>query len=156
MCSKCEALRREGPPQRKTTDPPPVHLLNPRPTHSPADFIQKRFFLVCFWVLLGKESSKTAYKYFCKKSMSKTFPQKSTTKCHFPLDFFVLSRFFGVSRRWELKKNYEKVTNKSCRKAFIYTKQLTKNPKTIFFLICFYHVFGRFGAFLGEGSSKTP
>jgi hypothetical protein len=33
----------EGPPETKSTDPP-VHFLNPRPTHPPADF-----FFSAFW-----------------------------------------------------------------------------------------------------------
>jgi hypothetical protein len=33
----------EGPPKKKSTDPP-VHLLNPRPTHPPSDFFFLDFF----------------------------------------------------------------------------------------------------------------
>jgi hypothetical protein len=46
-----------------------VHLVNPRPTHPPADFFSLEF-LVRFWAFLGKGSSKTHTKNR-KKSMLK-------------------------------------------------------------------------------------
>jgi hypothetical protein len=63
----------DGPPRtfaKSQTDPP---------THQPTFFFLA-FFLVLvrfrFRAFLGKGSSKTPLKYFCKKSMSKTFPKK--------------------------------------------------------------------------------
>jgi hypothetical protein len=58
---------------------PPVHLLNPGPTHPPAVLPPPpphthTFFGVRFWALLGKGGSKAPHKHFCKKSMSIFFP----------------------------------------------------------------------------------
>jgi hypothetical protein len=38
---------------KKKIDGPPVHFLNPRPTHPPSDFFFWTFFLVRFWAFLG-------------------------------------------------------------------------------------------------------
>jgi hypothetical protein len=132
---------------------PPAHGLNPSPTHPTSDFFPLDF-LVRFWAFLGKASSKTPHKYFCKKSMSKTFPQNNRQKfrCQFFLDFFLFYRVFGcfsaikVPFKATTKTFYKKV---SCQQVF--TKNSTKNPKPIF--LDFVSL--RFWAFLGEGSSKT-
>jgi hypothetical protein len=53
-------------------------------------------FSVRFWAFPGKGSKKTPYKYFCKKSMSKTFPKKidkNSMSVFFPT-------FYGLSRFW--------------------------------------------------------
>jgi hypothetical protein len=61
----------------------------------------------------------------------------------FFLGFFCFIAFSGVFQRWEFKNTQKYVLQKtSCRKVF--TKNSTKNPKPIFFLVFFYHVFGRF------------
>jgi hypothetical protein len=95
-------------------------------------------------VFLGKGSSKTPQKYFCKKSMSKTFPKKIDK--NFDVSFssnFCFIAFSGVSQRWEFKNTTKNVLQKkSCRKVF--TKNSTKNPQPTFSRIVFYHVFGRF------------
>jgi hypothetical protein len=41
---------------------------------------RRLFFLVSSWAFLGKGSSKTPQKYFCKKFMSKTFSEKIDQK----------------------------------------------------------------------------
>jgi hypothetical protein len=94
---------------------------------------------VRFWAFLGKGSSKTPQKYFCKKSMSKTFPKTidRDLDVSFPSTFFVLSRF-----RVFLSDGTSKHTKKtSCKKHRVERFLQKKRPKT--------------HAFLGEGSSKT-
>jgi hypothetical protein len=72
--------------QKKPTEPP-VHLLNPRPTHPPPSrLFFLGFFLVRFWAFLGEEISKTPLKYFLQK-VDKNFDVS------FSSAFFVLSRF---------------------------------------------------------------
>jgi hypothetical protein len=133
---------RRGAAKTKSTDPP-VHLLNPRPTHPPSD-------LVRFWAFLGKGSSKTPQTYLYKKSMSKTFPKKSTN-----ISMSVFSRLFfiafsGVSQRWEFKSTTKNVLQKkSCRKVCTKIDQESKTDVFSNFIL------SRFWAFLGEGSSKT-
>jgi hypothetical protein len=76
MRSVNQSTANEGPAKNKSTDParavPPTHPL----THLPTFFFLG-FFVSTFSGVLGKGSSKTRCKYFCKKSMSKTFPKKS-------------------------------------------------------------------------------
>jgi hypothetical protein len=89
---------------------PPVHLLNLRPTHPPADFFFFWFFFVRFRAFLGKGSSKTPYKY------SKTFLpyEKKSTKISlsaFPRLFLFIA-VSGVSQRWDFKNT----TKTFCKK----------------------------------------
>jgi hypothetical protein len=114
---------------------------------------------VRLWTLgfLGREgSSKTPLKYFCKKSMSKTFSRKIDKNFH--VSFFSTSFCFivfsNVSQRCEFKalqKTFCCFARNSCRKVFTKNRQKIQNR---FFFLCF--VFSRFWAFFGEGSSKTP
>jgi hypothetical protein len=78
----------EGP-QKKPDGPP--RTFSKSQTHPPAI---RLFFLVRFWAFLGKGSSKTPQTYFCKKSMSKTFPKKIVKNFdgQFFLDFFRFMR----------------------------------------------------------------
>jgi hypothetical protein len=109
----------------------PVHLLNPRrdpPT-------RRLFFLLRFGAFLGKGSSKTPLKYFCKKSMSKTFSNQidKNYDVSFSSSFFCVIAFSGFSAMGVLQKN-------SCRK-----KLLRKNrpkSKTVFFSIFFITFWG--------------
>jgi hypothetical protein len=122
-------LQFRGAGQNKSTDPP-VQLLNPRPTPPPTQIFWV-FFLVCFWAFLGKGSSKTPYKYFCKKSMSKQFPKKSTkiSMSVFPrLPLFY--RVFGFFSAMGVQKGTTKnvLQTKPCRK--VCKTNSTKNPKT--------------------------
>jgi hypothetical protein len=130
--------------RKKKSTNPPVHLLNLRPTHPPPDFFfLDIFFKVHFWAFLGKGSSKTPQKYFYKRSMSKKIQKfRQKFRCQFFLDFFCFIAFSDVFQRWEFKNTTKNVTKKSCRK-FLYKKS-DKKSKTDFFLIFFYHVFGRF------------
>jgi hypothetical protein len=76
------------------------------------------FVSVSFWAFHGKGSSKTPYKYFSKKSMSRTFFDVS-----FSSGLRVLSRFRLFRSDWSSNTH--------------------KNPKPIF-ADFFNHVFGRF------------
>jgi hypothetical protein len=92
-------------------------------------------------------SSKTPYKYFCKKSMSKTFAEKINQNfdVRFSSTFFVLSRsrVFLSDESSKTPQDHKKHFAKtSCRKFF--TKKSTKKSKTEFFSIYFNHIFGRF------------
>jgi hypothetical protein len=77
MCNTHETPGDEDEGAAKKFDGPPVHLLNPRPTHHPT-FFSLIFFEVSFWAFLGKVITKTPHIFFCKKSMSKAPPKKST------------------------------------------------------------------------------
>jgi hypothetical protein len=140
----------EGPAKPKPTDPP-VHLLNPRPTHPPAGFYFLPFFLVSFWAFLGKGSSKTPAHIFTKSACRKLFPKKIDKNFHvgFP-SIFLFYRVFGFFEAMGVQKHYEKRFTKNRVETF-----LQKNPqksKTDFLSIgSFYHVFGRFSA---EGVQK--
>ena len=137
------------------THKPRVSKDQPRSLHSPVAFFFL-FFLVRFWAFLGKGSSKTPQKYFCKKPMSKTFSEKilrKSTKISisvFPL-LFLFYRVFRCFLAMGVQKHYKKrFTKKSCRKVF--TKKSTKKSQTdCLSIFCLSH----FWAFLGEGSSKT-
>jgi hypothetical protein len=97
-----------GAAKTKSTGPS-IHLLNPSPTRPPADFLFLGFyFIVRFWAFLGKGSSKTPYKYFCKKSMSKTFSKKVDEHFDgsFSSTFFVISRFLGDRSSKTLQKSF--------------------------------------------------
>jgi hypothetical protein len=146
---------RKGHSKKKVTDLD-VYLVNFRGTNQPPKNISSLFFLVRFWAFLGKGSSKTPLKYFCKKSMSKTFSEKILRKSTnfsisvFP-QLFLLYRVFRCFLAMGVQKHYKKrFTKKSCQKQI--QKNRPKKSKTDFFSICFL---SRFWAFLGEGSSKT-
>jgi hypothetical protein len=94
--------------QKQNRRTPPVHgifSIPDPPTHQPPAKMFCLFFLVRFWAFLGKGSSKTPLKYFGKKSMSKTFPQKIEKKSMsvFSRLFFVLSRFRVFFNEWSSK-----------------------------------------------------
>jgi hypothetical protein len=110
--------RGAGKKNRRT---PPVHLLNPRPTHPPVEFIFLRFCSVRFWTLLGKGSSKTPLKHFCKKCMSKTFFIKTISMSVF-LDFFwvcLSDRSSETPRKTFYQKIVTKIFCKSSRLCFL-------------------------------------
>jgi hypothetical protein len=99
-------------------------------THPPADFFFPwHFVLVRFRAFLGKGSSKTPYKYFCKKSMSKTFPEKNRQKfrCQFFLDLFRFIAVSGVSQRWEFKNT-----------TFFFAKEIVSKTQNRLFLDLFF------------------
>jgi hypothetical protein len=131
--------RGEGPP--KKTDGPPC-TFDKSQTHPPTI---RLFFLVRFWGFIGKGSSKTPHKYFCKKSMSTAAPKTNRQKfdVNFSLTFCFIA-FSGVSQRWEFKNTTKNVLQKkSCRKVF--TKNSKKNPKPIFSRFCFITFLGVLG-----------
>jgi hypothetical protein len=101
------------------------------------------FLLVRFWAFLGKGSSKTPYKYFCKKSMSKTFSEKIDK--FFDISFssiFWVYRVFGCFSAMGVRKHYKKrFTKKSCRKVL---QKDDKNTPNRIFSVLFYHVYGHF------------
>jgi hypothetical protein len=104
-------------------------------------------------VFLGKGSSKTPLKYFCKKSMSKTFPKQidKNFDVSFSSIFFVLSRFrVRVSQRWEFKNTTKNVLQKNRVEKFL--QNIRPKIQNRFFSQFFL---SRFWAFLGDGSSKT-
>jgi hypothetical protein len=134
----------EGPPKKNRRTP---RTLTKSPTHPPTIrlFFFLDFFLVRFWAFLGKGSSKTPQKYFCKKSMSKTFSKISTKNFDdsFSSTFFLFYRVFGCFSAMGVQKhNKKRFTKKIMSK--IFTKNSTKNPKPTFSRKDFYHVFGRF------------
>jgi hypothetical protein len=135
----------EGPP-KKNRRTPPVHLLNLRPTHPPSELFFLDFFLARFWAFLGKGSSKTPYKYFCKKSMSKTFPKISTkiSMSVFPRLFW-FHRVFGCFSAMGVQKHYKKrfakkIVSKSFYKKF--DNFVLFNKKTRFFIDFFLTFLG--------------
>jgi hypothetical protein len=80
----------EGPPQKKSTDPP-AHLLNPRPTHPPPDLFSLAFFFSTF-LGVSRQAARgvqnTPQKCIGKKSVSKTFPKISTKISMSDVSFF--------------------------------------------------------------------
>jgi hypothetical protein len=98
----------EGPPSKKKSTAPPVHLLDPRPTHPPSDFFLD-FFLVRFWAFLGKGSSKTSLMFFAKSPCRKLSPNKSTkiSMSVFPRLFW-LYRVFRCFSAMGVQKHYKK------------------------------------------------
>jgi hypothetical protein len=90
--------------QKKSTGSP-VHLLN-----TSRLFFLAFSVLVRVWAFLGKGSSKTPLKYFCKKSMPKIFSK--TFGVSFSSICFGFIAFLGVLQRWEFKN-----TIKTCQKS---------------------------------------
>jgi hypothetical protein len=127
----------EGPPKKISTDPP-VHLLNPRPTHAPSDIFFLDFFLVRFWAFLGKGSSKTPHtiQIFLQKvhiSISKNILHISTKISMSVFSrLFLFYRVFGCFSAMGVQKHYKKRPAKqSCRK--VLTKEIGQKSKTDFF-----------------------
>jgi hypothetical protein len=139
---------REGP-QKTKINGSLVHLLNPRPTHPPAGLFVL-VFLVRFWAFLGKGSSKTPQKHFCKNSMSKSFPQKIDKI--FDVSFssmLLLNRVFGCCSAMGVQKHYK--TNYKKRRVDQLQLQKIRPKIQNRFILGF--VLSRFWAFLGEGIS---
>jgi hypothetical protein len=90
-------------------------------------------------MFLGKGSSKTPYKYFCKKSMPKNSTKLSMSA--FPRLFCFIA-VSGVSQRWELKNTTKSFTKKIVSKGFY--KKFDQESKNCFFPRYFYRLFGRF------------
>jgi hypothetical protein len=123
----------DGPPRtfaKSQTHPPTIRLL-----------FAWLFFQVRFWTFLGKESSKTPLKYFCKKSMSKNI-SKSFDKnfdVSFSSIFFCFIAFSGVSQRWE----FNNTTKKNRVEKFLQKiKKIDQKSKTDFFSIFFITFLG--------------
>jgi hypothetical protein len=138
---------RKGHSKKKVTDLD-VYLIYFRGTNQPPIFFSSLFFLVRFWAFLGKGSSKTPYKYFYKKAMSKTFSEKILRKptkisiSVFP-QLFLFYRVFRCFLAMGVQKHYKKrFTSKLCRKVF--QNNRPKKSKPTFSRFFFNHVFGRF------------
>jgi hypothetical protein len=80
--------------QKADAGRPLVHLLNPRPTHPPSDFLLIKKKVRC-WTLLGKGSPKTPKFCFTKKVHVESFPQKPTK-----ISMSVFPRFYLKSCVW--------------------------------------------------------
>jgi hypothetical protein len=135
-----EARGIEGP-EKKSTDPP-VHLLNPRPTHPPSDFLFKYVF--------GRFSASGVPKqpqYFCKKSMSKLFQQKTTKfRCQFFLNFFFVLSRLRVFLQWEFKNTKKGFETNIVSKVERFLQNIRPKIQNRFFLDFVFHVFGCFSA----------
>ena len=130
---------------KKSTDPP-VHLLNPRPTHPPSDF---SFFLdFLFSTFLGVsrqgEFENTIKIFWQKVRVSKTFPKISTkiSMSVFPR-LFLFYRIFGCFSAMGVQKHHKKRFTKKIVSKSLY-KKIDQKSQTVFFSIFFYRVFGRF------------
>jgi hypothetical protein len=136
-----------GAGQKQSTDPP-VHLLNPRPTHPPSDFFFPwLFFFSTFLGVSWQGEFKNTIKMFLQKVH---FDKNFDVSVSFSSTFFVLSRF-----RVFLSDGSSKTLQKSLHTKNRVEKFLQKiRPKiqNRFFLEFFL---SHFGAFLDEGSSKT-
>jgi hypothetical protein len=127
--------------QKKSTDPP-VHLLNPRPTHPP---------IRLFFSWQGEFKNTTTI-FLQKVHVGKKKKNRQKFDVSFSSTFFVLSHFrvfFSDGSSKTLQKTfYKKIVSKGFYKKI---DQKSKS-KTDFFSIFFK---SPFWAFLGEGSSKT-
>jgi hypothetical protein len=94
-----------GAGKNKSTDPPPlpVHLLNPRPTHPPADF----FFLIFLSTFLGRFWARGVHKHH--KIFDKNFDVSVSST-------FLVIAFSVVSQRREFKNTTKKVVQKNRQK----------------------------------------
>jgi hypothetical protein len=136
----------EGPPKKKSTDPP-AHLLNLRSqTHPPT--IRLFFPLIFLKYVFGRFSArargvqKIPQKRFYKKSMSKTFPKISTKNSMsvFPR-LFSFYRVFGCFSAMGVQKHYKKrFTKKIVSKSFY--KKFDQKSKTDFFSVVFLTFLG--------------
>jgi hypothetical protein len=102
---KTKSLWREGPPKKKSTDPP-VHLLNLRPTHPPPDFFFLDLFFSTFLGVSRQGEFKNTIKIFWQKSVSKTSPKISKKKSMsvFPR-LFLFYRIFGCFSAMGVQKH---------------------------------------------------
>jgi hypothetical protein len=113
------------------------------PTRHPTFFFLDLFF-VRFSAFLGKGSSKTPLKYFCKKSTeTRNFDASFSL-----LDFFCFNNntfiaFSGVSQRWEFKSTTKNVLQKNRVEKFL-QKNRSKIQNRFVSRFYFYHVLGRF------------
>jgi hypothetical protein len=135
-----EALRGR---QKKSTGHP-VHLLNPRPIHPPADFFLVRCALNCTF---GRFSARAEGPRGVQKHHKNVFTKSpcqinKNFDVSFPSISFGFYRVFGYFSAMGVQKHHKKrFTKKSRRKVFI--KKSTKFQNR-FFSRCFSHVFGRF------------
>jgi hypothetical protein len=137
--------------QNKIDGPPPVHLLNPRPTHPPSDFFSLIFFSTFLGVSQQGQFKNAIFKKMQKVHVENFSPKKSTKKSMSVfIDFFWFYRVFGCFSATGVQKHHKKrLAKKSRRKVF--TKNSAKNPKPIpsrYLLIPFL-------PFFGEGGLKT-
>jgi hypothetical protein len=93
-----------GAGTKKSTDPP-VHLLNPRPTHPPSDFFFPLTFFSTFLGASRQGEFENAIKIVLQKVHVENFSQTNRQKfrCQVFLGFFGFIAFSGVSQRWEFK-----------------------------------------------------
>jgi hypothetical protein len=119
-----------------------VHLLNPKPTHPPADFFSSFFGRFAFGRFSVRGVQKHHEHVFAKSQCRKPFRKKSTKISMAVFPRFLSIVFSGVSQRREFK-NTTKHVLQSSRKKFL-QKIMTNNPKPIFLSICLNHVFRRF------------
>jgi hypothetical protein len=133
-----------GAAKKKIDGPPRAFTKSQTHPPTPPTFFFLTFYLVRFWAFLGKGSSKTPLKYFCKKSMSKTFPKILIFffDVSFSSIFFVLSRFRVFLSDGSSKTLQKTFCKKIVSKSFY--KKFDQKSKTDFFSNSFYHVFGRF------------
>jgi hypothetical protein len=109
--------------RQKKIDGPPVHLLNPRPTHPPSDFFLDFFFSALLGVSRQGEFKNTI-QMFWQKVRVKNFPQNFDKKfdVRFSSTFFVLSRFrvffSDGSSKTQQKTFYKKIVSKSFYNCF--------------------------------------
>jgi hypothetical protein len=129
----------------QTTRVPPPRAFAKSQTHPPTcQLFFLGFFLVHCGAFLGKGSSKTPYKYICKKSISKSFQSQSKQILVF---VFVVSRFRVFLGN---KSSKTQQTVLQANRVETNYKQIDKKTNVLRF------VSSRFRAFLSEGSSKTP
>jgi hypothetical protein len=119
----------EGP-AKKPRRTPPVHLLNSRPTHPPADFLPPLPFFQYVFGRFSARSSKTPQtNIFAKSPCRKLFPKKSTTPSMsvFPR-FFWFYRLLGCFAAMGVQKHHKKCFTKNhFRKVFT---KIDKKSKT--------------------------
>jgi hypothetical protein len=116
-----------GAAPKKIDGPSPVHLLNPRPTHPPADFFSKYGF--------GRFTARGVQKHhknIFAKSLCRKQKNRRKFRCQFLLDFFVLSRFRVFLSDGGSKTLQRNVLQKESRRKL--SKKIDQKSKTDFCL----------------------
>jgi hypothetical protein len=146
-------LRGAGAGKQKSTDPP-IHLLNPRPTHPPPAirfFFPLTFVFSTFLGVSRQGEFKNSIKIFLQKVHVENKSKISTkiSMSVFPR-LFMFYRVFGCFSAMGVQKHYKKrFTKKIVSKSFYKTFD-QKSKNRLFLVFCL----SRFWAFL-EGRSKT-
>jgi hypothetical protein len=131
-----------------------VHLLNLKPTHPPSELFFLIFFFSTFLGVSRQGEFKNTINIFLQKVHVETFSQNFNENFDvcFSSTSFVLSRFrvffSDRSSKTRQKTLYKKIVSKG------FFKKFDQKPKTDFFSISFYHVFGRFLVMLVRGVQK--